>query len=458
MRTEVRSRQRIGLFLRGGDYAYQTEITLGAHEECERHGLDLYCFAGGVIDDGQDPRNAIYRLARRSRLNAAIVAPGTMGADEHSPGLRELRHQIPELPTVSLGTTLPNAGSLRIDNAGGVRSLTRHLIESHGRRRIAFLGGIGDESNQRLQGYRQALREADLELREERMLAGDFTTPSGRAAVDRLFSRTGLGCDAIVAANDWMALGALEALQERGLRVPEDVSVVGFDDIEDSRFYSPPLTTVRQQPRRLGARAVSKLLDALEGRVDLSPELVATTLMLRQSCGCFGDSSDADAAPASAGEPLHIALGKHRRRWLRAIWAASPPSDQLVNETFAERLADALLDDLQSGEKRHFTRAVEGVVSETAHLGNVTAWHRTLSHLRSVVTPFLTASTRVLLLADTLFERAHLMVAGLAERSQARRRMGTEALLRNSKRWGPRFEPPSTSAPFRPVLQSIFRR
>src|SRR4029078_1888151 len=88
------------------------------------------------------------------------------------------------------------------------------------------------------------------------MIRGDFRFSAGQEAVAQLFDPGGPGCDAIVATNYWMALAALEALRARGLRVPEDVAVVGFDDVEEARFTSPPLTTVRQAPRPLGIEAV----------------------------------------------------------------------------------------------------------------------------------------------------------------------------------------------------------
>ena len=102
---------------------------------------------------------------------------------------------------------------------------------------------------------------------ESLVIRGDFRFSAGQDAVAKLFDH-GARCDAIVAANDWMALGALEALRARGIRVPEDVAVVGFDDIDEARFATPPLTTVRQAPRQLGIEAVRLVLDGLRGGED----------------------------------------------------------------------------------------------------------------------------------------------------------------------------------------------
>ena len=126
-------------------------------------------------------------------------------------------------------------------------------------RRVAFVTGFGRENEQRLAGYRaRPTRTAAWWLDEKLVIPGDYRFTAGQKAVDHAVRRR-RWCDAIVTANDWMALGAIEALRLRGLRVPEDVAVVGFDDVEEARFATPPLTTVRQSPRQMGSRPCAVL-------------------------------------------------------------------------------------------------------------------------------------------------------------------------------------------------------
>jgi len=434
MSRQLRQKPRLGLFLRGGDYTYQNEIVLGAHDECQEHGVDLYCFAGGLTNSA-DPRNLVYDLAGPTDLDAVILVPGTM-ASEDSPEVELLFQRFAGLPSCTIGPPRADVASLSVDNQSGVRELTRHLIEQHGRRRVAFISGPNNEALQRFEGYRQALRDCGVAYDERLVVAGDFTPPSGARAVSALFSRDRGGCDGIVAGNDWMALGALEALANRGLRVPEDVALIGFDDIESARFVTPPLTTVRQPPRQLGILAVRRVLAMANGVQDKQPVFLDTTIMIRESCGCIGPRPDFDLEAPDSDQALLSTLGNRRDAWIRAVQRATPAldyamTDEGLDPNFAERLVDALLEDLQRGSERQFILAVDGVVRQAAHLSNIAAWHHTVSELRCESVSSLAGSVRAWLRAESVFERAHILISGLAEHAQAKKRLEREVLMRN---------------------------
>jgi DNA-binding LacI/PurR family transcriptional regulator len=224
----------VALFIRGGSYAYQDEVVIGAHQECGVHGVDLYCLSGGNVVL-QDPHNFVYALPDPRQFDAAIVVKGTMGAEEGDATVAGLVDRLRPLPTCMIGAPEPGVPSVLIDNSSGVRALTRHLIEKHDCRRIAFVTGHGREAEQRLAGYHAGHRDRGLTADGQLTIKGDFRFSAGQEAVAQLFDAGRGGCDALVAANDWMALGALEALRARGLRVPEDVAVVGFDDVDEAR-------------------------------------------------------------------------------------------------------------------------------------------------------------------------------------------------------------------------------
>ena len=434
MSRQLRQKPRLGIFLRGGDYTYQNEIVLGAHDECVEHGVDLYCFAGGLTNT-MDPRNLVYNLVGPADLDAVVLVPGTM-ASEDSAEVEQLFERFSALPLCTIGAPRPNIASLSVDNRSGIRELTLHVIEKHGRRRVAFISGPNSEAVQRFEGYRQALRDSGIPYDERLVLAGDFTPPSGARAVAALFSRDRGGCDAIVAGNDWMALGALDELANRNLRVPEDVALIGFDDIEAARFVTPPLTTVRQPPRQLGILAVRRVLAALHGSVDTTPVFLPTTIMIRESCGCVGPRPDLELDEADSDQALLSTLGNRRDAWIRAVQRSMPPLEQAAAEdgldpNFAERLVDALLADLQRGSERQFIMAVDGVVRQAAHLGSIAAWHHTVAELRCESVRTLAGSVRAWLRAETVFERAHILISGLAEHSQAKKRLEKDVLMRN---------------------------
>lgn len=171
------------------------------------------------------------------------------------------------------------------DNALGARLATRHLL-GQGRRQIAFAGGASDqwpEFKLRHRGYAEALHEAgfgpDARLHAE---AQSNEADGYRAGVQLLDS--GVPFDAVFAASDLIAMGVIHALQDRGRAVPEDVAVVGFDDIASAADFNPPLTTVRQDTRLAGELLVDNLIRLIEGRaVELTA--IVPELIVRASCG-----------------------------------------------------------------------------------------------------------------------------------------------------------------------------
>lgn len=174
-----------------------------------------------------------------------------------------------ELPMVVTGRTLAAEGlyALDFDNVEGARLATQHLLDL-GHRRIAFISGDlkHPDGKQRLRGYRQAVEGAGLAYDPALVLPGNFTEASGLAAVERLMD-SGVAFSAIFAANDQMAFGAGLALYRRGLRVPDQVSLVGFDDLASAVYAIPPLTTVHHPVNELGQLAARSMLQLLAGEV-----------------------------------------------------------------------------------------------------------------------------------------------------------------------------------------------
>lgn len=180
-----------------------------------------------------------------------------------------------------------------VDNYGGARAAVRHLL-AQGHSRVAIIKGAerNHDARERLRGYRDALAGAGLEAPPRWEIAGDFTEGAGHEAARRVLKMRPRPT-ALFAANDTMAIGALSALREAGARVPEDVAVVGFDDIPLARYMSPPLTSVHVDITRLGGRAVERLLEIVadgaagaEGRRSARRrETLPTTLVVRESCG-----------------------------------------------------------------------------------------------------------------------------------------------------------------------------
>jgi DNA-binding LacI/PurR family transcriptional regulator len=187
------------------------------------------------------------------------------------------------LPTVLIGhrSADRSASYVDIDHVAAADMVTSHLV-SLGRRRIGHITGrrgtVAGEG--RIEGYRRAMQRAGLST-DGLMVDGDFNTPSGTVGAVHLLVR---GIDALFCGNDAMASGALDALRERGLRVPDDVALAGFDDLDFAAHLDPPLTTVRQGVREQGGEAARALFD-LMGDPSVGPRrvILPTELVIRES-------------------------------------------------------------------------------------------------------------------------------------------------------------------------------
>ncbi|MFD2092670.1 LacI family DNA-binding transcriptional regulator [Blastococcus deserti] len=211
----------------------------------------------------------------------AIVALSTY--DDAAQSLSALDPPVP-LVAVQVGgdEVRPAVG---VDQETGARLATRHLLEL-GHATVHHVAGPADskEARVRIEGWRSELEAAGAPVPEP--LRGDWTPSSGYAAGRELAARRRAGQDvtAVFLANDQMALGLLSALHQEGIEVPADVSVVGFDDLPESPYFTPPLTTVRQDFAELGRRGVALVLARLRGE-ELHPDAVPAPLLVRSSTG-----------------------------------------------------------------------------------------------------------------------------------------------------------------------------
>ncbi len=235
-----------------------------------------------------EPDEAFLELAQGHYADGLILS----GPRADTPYLDELHRQgYPlvlhgQLP----GTEIP---WVDVDNVQGARLAVNHLLRL-GHRRIGMITNAPlayVASKQRLEGYQQALAEAGLAYDEQLVRYGNFDEQSGEEAMHALLDLHPRPT-AVFVASDMVALGALKAIWDRGLRVPQDIALVGFDDITTARFTTPPLTTVHVPALRLGEEVGKMLLDVIEFGFTAQPQvLLQTTLVVRASCGASTSAS-----------------------------------------------------------------------------------------------------------------------------------------------------------------------
>lgn len=234
-------------------------------------------------------REQAYLALLRNRWVDGVVFATVGSNTRHLRALRRAR-----LPVVLVARDVEGLSidTVRVDNFRGEYEATRHLLQL-GHRRIAHIGGPPalHVAAERRRGYREALRTAGLE-RDGTIVEGDFTADGGRRAMAALL-RIRPPVTAVVAANDLMAIGAMEALRQAGARIPEDVAVVGFDDITFASLVSPALTTVAQPKYRMGQMAMERLLQLLDGAdVRTRQTVLVPELVIRESCGARSGARD----------------------------------------------------------------------------------------------------------------------------------------------------------------------
>jgi LacI family transcriptional regulator len=256
---------------------YFPRLTQGIAQGCNQNQYTLGLFLVGSKEDEE----AIFpRISRRGLLDGVIFQSGELGDQLVD------RLVASNMPLLVLGRPFSTEGIsyIDVDNVGAVYQAVTHLIQL-GYRRIGTIAGPGDTTVgiDRLEGYRRALADRGREIENALIVETDFSEMSGYYAMQGLLRTKP---DAVFAASDALAIGGIRAVREAGLRVPEDVAFVGFDDLPIATSTDCPLTTVRQPVAELGLHAVETLLE-LAGSESHTPRriMLDTQLIIRDSCG-----------------------------------------------------------------------------------------------------------------------------------------------------------------------------
>jgi len=258
---------------------YFPHLTQGIAQACNRSDYTLSLF---LFHTEEEERKLFPRLIRRRMVDGLVIQ--STNADD------QLFHQLDqfELPYVVAGRPMNITGAsyVDVDNVAGAYNGVRHLVRT-GQKRVGviYLPLNTTVGLDRFEGYKKALIESNLAFDDRLCVEGDFTENGGYYAAQRLLAHKP---DAIFSSSDLMAVGALRAVREAGLSIPEDIAIVGFDDLPPASRATPSLTTVRQPIQRMGSRLVETLLDILEKGADPPRRIIMETeLVIRASCGAI---------------------------------------------------------------------------------------------------------------------------------------------------------------------------
>lgn len=288
------NRLNIGIFTGHLDNEYAYEICKGAEHAAKELDINLIIFPGMFLNSSfNDPENqlydyqynSIYYYANKDSLDAIIIIVGVIAPFLSQQNLSDFLSNFKDIPIITLDTEIPGYPCLRTDSTKGLEAAINHLITEHNRKHICFVSGrtTNADAMQRLDIYRRVMNENNLPVDDNMIVYGDmseYTTDIVSTLLDN-----NPDADAIVFANDQMAIGGYTELKRRGIKIGEEISVIGFDDSPASVILDPPLSTVNSNSCDLGYKSIYSAVSlCTTGNVDSL--VFESRFIQRQSCNC----------------------------------------------------------------------------------------------------------------------------------------------------------------------------
>lgn len=419
-------RPLIGLLTNDLVGAYQYSFWSGMNAAARAENCDLVSFNGGELGApvaNKAMRRSVFELVHMVKPDALVVMSPVFANFNDQSEIDAFLESMAPIPVVTVAIARPGHPAVLVDSARGIDRLVDHLAGDHGRSRFAYVGGpvLNPEARERKEAFLKGLKRYGLEFNQRLDLVGDFDFGLARDSVARVLE-AGIPFDALVAANDNMALGAMEALKFRGRKIPDDVIVAGFDDVEDGLYSNPALTTVRQPVFEQGEMSLRLALDLIDGIQVPAVSLQSASLICRGSCGCRSASLNAArdgllvSKPAggtakSMGSPAH-------REAVRE--ACDPHNDGArLSDALEEMLAAMCRDASQGGVDSSLGAFI--VLMETASRqdDDLDRWQVFLSKFRAASLPYLPAELAVVAAFDGLLHQMRVVVHERTAQSSA---------------------------------------
>ncbi|HZY41984.1 MAG TPA: substrate-binding domain-containing protein [Anaerolineae bacterium] len=406
----------------------------GIVDAAEQRGLNLICFPGGglhVAEGFEAQRNVLYDLVDPAWLDGLVSWSSTISVKLDPAETADFHQRFRSLPMVSLAQIIEGVPTLSIDSYHGMRAAIIHLIEAHGYRRLAFIRGPASHfyAQERYRAYTDVLQEYGLPFVPElvtRPLHWEAGVEAVQILLDERHLRPGIDFQAVVAVSDLLALGAIKALQARGIQIPRDIAIVGFNNSVEGRLVTPPLTSLTMPFYEQGTRAVEELAAQLAGEEVPAQVMLQSRLIVRQSCGCPSKAVvQAAAGPIDpSGVDLNLIYPALRTAFLADLAALDDVAETLIQP--AGRLFDAFQADRVGEEpRRRFLTELDQVLEAAAQTGNdVAAWQDILSALRRRLLPHLSEPERHH--AEDLLGQARVVISEAAQRAQAYRQLSAD--------------------------------
>lgn len=287
----LNGRKTIGIILFDITGYYQQQLVHTLSKTASKRGYNLLTFSAFTIY-GSDTKNAageynILHLIPYEQLDALIVCHDTFNSDEAVDELWKLVTERCQAPIISIRKKVNGCYNILVEDTDAIPTLVRHFHDVHHFDRIAFMSGPYNHPDAifRLEKYKEAMAELGLDCPEEYIFEGDFWKNCAADAANHFMNLTNRP-QAIVCANDYMALSLCKELTLQGYSVPQDVAISGFDDVRDARANVPPLTTYSVSIPDMAKKAMETIDTLLNGKEAPACTFVPTKIIIRNSCGC----------------------------------------------------------------------------------------------------------------------------------------------------------------------------
>ena len=287
-----RTRTRLAVLMDVVFSVFQEKVKTGISRFAQESDIDIYYLGIGNMDPSV-PENEL-KLALLDMLSpeefdgiiivsTSLVNVGTVHL------LKEKLQSLKPLPMVSIGPSIAGEDRLGFDNRYGITRIMNHLINRHGYRNFAYISGpiSNTEAMERFDAYQATLEAAGIPFDENAVFEGNFAASGGYEGVKAIYDERGIRPQAFVCANDQMAIGVWNALSERGISVPREIAVCGYDGEDLAHTLSHRITTLRQSFEQLGYNAAMQLFERLKGKAASQTRLLKGELRIRSSCGCY---------------------------------------------------------------------------------------------------------------------------------------------------------------------------
>ena len=360
---------KVGILLDSADGYMNKRILNDCIDLAEEYNVLPVFFLGGVLEPAREPAGSdfLYSLPHPGSLDALIVFPNSIAPWDPITETRKILDRIPDLPVYAANEAMPGLFSVAINEKPAIHALVDHLVLTHGYKEFSLITGPdapASISRRRRQLFEEQLARHGISVPENKIFLGRFEEDDGKRAVEALFRREDSIPEVIISLNDQMAAGTIEELLNRGIAVPADIAVTGFDDVAETSLLPCTLTTIHVPVWEMMTALFEKIAGDLRGRKTAGdqrkPDAVYlnATYIRRESCGTLrNDETHAVEMEELVGEQIESIYSPHQSR----------------NGTFRRDLENVLEETLTTGETDRFSEFSQKIVKKILRTGDISS-------------------------------------------------------------------------------------